>query len=59
MVVAVALLFLFVYRLFTFLQLLNEAEYGKKNYADRGTCYPPRPKARRGLSLQPLSPRSA
>ena len=26
-------------------QLLNEAEYDMKNYADRGECYPQRPKA--------------
>lgn len=24
-------------------QLLNEAEYDKKNYAVQGGCYPPRP----------------
>ena len=25
-------------------QLLDEAEYDMKNYADRGGCYPPKPK---------------
>ena len=26
-------------------QILNEAEYDMKNYAERGECCPPRPKA--------------
>ncbi len=29
----------------TIRQLLDEAKYDMKNYADRGGCYPPKPKA--------------
>ena len=32
-------------------QLLNEAEYDVKNYADQGECYPPRLKAENNIIL--------
>ena len=47
MVVAVALLF-FVFLPFIYVLTIIDAEYGMKEYADRGASYPPRPKARRG-----------
>ena len=35
-------------------QLLDEAEYDMKNYADRGGCYPPKPKAEADNTLRNL-----
>ena len=35
-------------------QLMNEAEYDMKNYADRGGCYLPRPKAEVDNTLRDL-----
>ncbi len=35
-------------------QLLDEAEYDMKNYADRGECYPPKPKAEADNTIRDL-----
>ena len=35
-------------------QLLDEAEYDMKNYADQGGCYPPKPKAEVDNTLRGL-----